>query len=233
MIARHHVTVSVLSGRFDGSDAGVACDWNGERDAASLLLGTELAHRADVALLADDPDFSLVHEHGVGVGENAVEYRHAVLELVETFYLPVTDGTGTARFASPSYALVDVFNHIATGKIIVDIQNHDPAHNLPTSRFWRAGNMRRWYDVKRAEAKAMRKLERKYPDAIYLVTGDSNAPQDAPFFLRAMARLFPGFRNGGGNEFGALWVKGARGAWHRNVRAHGSDHTIRRIGLTW
>lgn len=228
-----HITVSILSGRFDAADAGVKQDWSGERAASSLLLGTELAHRIDEALIGTDDKFALLHEHGVGEGENAVEYKTTVLEVVETFYLPVTDGTGTGRFSSQAYALVTVFNHIRSGRLIVDIQNHDPAHNEQSSKFWRPGNLQRWHAVKRAEAKAMRKLEKKYPDAIFLVTGDSNAPQSASWFLRAMARLFPGFRNGGGSEFGALWVKGARGAWHRNIRAHGSDHTIRRVGLVW
>lgn len=231
MTHRHHAVVSVLSGRFDADDPDVSLDWHGERSASSLLLGTELARRSK-AVLDGDPRFGLVHVKGQGEGENAVEYRFAEWKLRRSFYLPVTDGVGVGRFSQKAYALVAIFDHY-TGKPLVVIQNHDPAHNLPSSKFYRPGNMARWLDVKRREGRAMRRLEVAHPGAIYLVTGDSNAPQHAPWFIRAMTRFFPGFRNGGGSEFGSLWVKGAKPAWHRTVTSHGSDHDIRRIGLTW
>lgn len=231
-LRRWHAVISIISGRYDAENAGVSDDWRREREASSLLLGTELAHRLP-SVLDGDPRFELVHELGIGQGENAAEFRHSTWRLVEHFFVRVLQGGGAGRFTHDAYALVVVLEHLASGQLFVDIQNHDPAHNLPSSRFWRPGNMRRWLAVKRAEARAMRELERKYPDAIFAVTGDANAPQDAPWFLRAMSRLFPGFHNGDGFEFGAIWIKGAHAAWHRTISAHGSDHDIRRIGLTW
>jgi hypothetical protein len=142
----------------------------------------------------------------------------------------VLPGGGPGRFSKPAMALVTVLRNTHTGRLLIDVQNHDPARPTETRV-----NMLRWLRVKRAESRVVRRLEAAYPGAAAVVSGDSNAHQDAPYFLRTMARLFPGFHNGGGYEFGAAWVKG--------LTPHGkpatvdprgsSDHPVRRVGFRW
>ena len=222
-------TASVVSGRFDRPDHLVSADWQRERDAGmSLILGTELAHRNAATLLGTDPRYGLIHHPGQGVGENALEYAKADWEVVKSYTVEALPGGGPGRFSQPASFLVTVLRNRHNGRLFADVQNHDPAR--PTqSRV----NMRRWLQVKQAEVKVVHQLEADHPGIALAVTGDSNAKQSAPWFLRFMAARLPGFRNGGGYEFGAAWVKGLTPHGHTTIQAAGSDHAIRRIGLRW
>lgn len=228
-------TASVVSGRFDAAGTRVAEEWQRERDAgASLIFGTELASRTRATLLGGDRRYGLIHHRGVGVGENALEFARADWDVVRTFTHQVLPGGGSGRFAQPASVLVTVLRNVHNDKVFIDVQNHDPAHLLPSSHFYRPGNMARWLRVKRAQGALLARLEAQHPGAALAVTGDSNAPQRAPFFLRAMARFFPGFHDGGGYEFGAAWVKGLTATHAQTLDAHGgSDHPVRRIGFRW
>ena len=226
---RHEpLDVSLLSGRFDAAGQAVARAWHAERKAgADIILGTEAAHRHDSTLAGSGHRYELVHGAGTK-GENAVEFNRERFHEVARKFIKVWGGGGPGRFARPAYALAVILQDRETGHRLLVLQNHDPAHLFPGSRFYSPANVGRWLTVMRAQAQAVRQLRKAYGTDAEIVAGDFNA--GGPWLARHMARLFPGFKPGNRYEFGQAWVRGLTPMHaHKVDVGRASDHAGVRV----